>query len=200
MELREVISRRRMTRVFADQPLDDELIARLLSVVASAPSAGFSQGVELLALRREERRQRFWELASEREWRTSSPEAAGLLAAPLIVLPIADPTAYETRYAAPDKAESLLAGRPAEAWPVPYWLVDAAFCSMLVLLAAEDADLGALFFQLHGDATDVLRGLGVPDGRATIGALAIGRRVGGPGHPSTARRRARTLVHVDDYA
>ena len=68
-----------------------------------------------------------------------------LLDAPVIALPLADPQAYLDRYSAPDKAGSR-ARRPTEAWPAPYWTIDTAMAVQTLLLAAEDAGLGALFF------------------------------------------------------
>jgi nitroreductase len=199
VELHEAIDGRRMTRNFRPTPIDDAVVEGLLGVVAAAPSAGFSQGVELLALRSAERRERFWSLASSPQWRAEAPQAAGLMAAPLIVIPLGEPAAYARRYGAPDKADSLLGGRTADEWPVPYWIVDASFAAMLVLLAAEDAGLGGLFFQLHGAAEEILGGLGVPEGRVAIGALAIGERADEVRRaPRPARPRA-ALVHLDDY-
>ena len=92
----------------------------------------------------------------------------------MIVLPLADPAAYLARYAEVDKARSGLAGLAAADWPVPYWLVDASFSAMLMLLAARDVGLGALFFRLHQDPGPLLAALGVPEGRQVIGALALG--------------------------
>jgi hypothetical protein len=57
---------------------------------------------------------------------------------------------------------------------VPYPLVDAAFATMVVLLSAEKAGVGALFFHLQGRERAVLDGLGVPERFGTIGALALG--------------------------
>lgn len=89
-------------------------------------------------------------------------------------MPIADPDAYVERYSSEDKAHSSLHGLPAASWPVPYWIVDAAFSVMLFLLAATDIGLGALFFRLHAPERDVLAGLGLPPDRVTIGAVALG--------------------------
>ena len=57
---------------------------------------------------------------------------------------------------------------------MPYWLVDSSFAVMLLLLAATDAGLGALFFRLHHDPALLLGALGVPEGRQVIGAVALG--------------------------
>ena len=71
---------------------------------------------------------------------------------------------------------------------------------MLLLLAAEDAGLGALFFQLHGDKTSVLEGLGVPAGRDTIGAVALGYRAVDAAPSARRERRPRTeVLHHDTW-
>ena len=174
MEFFDLALRRRMTRRFDPRPIPDEALARLVAAGASAPTAGKTSGVELLVLKSPERRALFWDLASDRTWREDGRESAGVLAAPAIIVPIADPDAYVARYARPDKVSSALAGLVAGEWPVPYWIVDASFAAMLMLLAAADAGLGALFFQLHAPSEKVLAGLGLPATRVTIGALAIG--------------------------
>jgi nitroreductase len=51
---------------------------------------------------------------------------------------------------------------------------------MLVLLAADDAGLGALFFRLHAPAQSVLTGLGLPEARVVIGAIALGHPASRP--------------------
>lgn len=191
MELHEVLRRRRMTRRFSPETLPPQLLDRLLDAARRAPSAGFAQGLDLLVLTSSAARERFWALASEASWRERSAEAAGLLAAPAIVLPLADPGAYLARYGEPDKAGSGLAGLPPAAWPQPYWLVDAAFATHALLLAAEAEGLGALFFRLHGEEPEVLEGLGVPPGRRAIGALALGRRAPGEAPSGSGGRRSR---------
>ena len=199
VELSELLRRRRMTRRFSPEPLDPGLLERLVHLALSAPSAGFSQGVELLLLVSDEARARFWELASEPSWR-SSKQAEGILAAPAIVVPVADPDAYVRRYAEPDKSASGLAGLPASGWPVPYWLVDSAFVVMQLLLAAADAGLGALLFRLHAAESSVLGGLGVPEGRTTIGAVALGLpSPGAPARPHARRRPPEDLAHRDGW-
>jgi nitroreductase len=175
VELDEAIRRRRMRRRFSAAPVPPEVRDRLLRAALSAPSAGHSQGVDLLVLESETARHHFFDLTSDPAWRARvGGSAEGLLAAPLVVLPVADPAAYVARYAEPDKARSGLARLPAGAWPVPYWLVDASFATMLLLLGAAEAGLGALFFRLHRDPRPFLAGAGVPAGRLLIGAVALG--------------------------
>jgi nitroreductase len=202
VELADAIGRRRMTRSFVAEPVATDVLDNLLEVALRAPSAGFSQGVDLVVLEGEPARARFWELATDASWRGGGERSEGLRNAPVVVVPVADPAAYEQRYGEPDKRGSLLGGLSASEWPVPFWLVDASFVVMQLLLAATDAGLGALFFQLHAPADTVLEGLGVPAGRVTFGAVAIGHpapddKAGSPG--SRARRAVQDVVHRDRW-
>jgi nitroreductase len=191
-----------MTRQFAPDPIPTELLDALLRSGTRAPSAGFTQGVDLVVLTTEAARSRFWQVASDRSWRDHHQSAAGLLAAPAIVVPVADPHAYADRYRDKDKATSALFARDLDTWPVPYWLVDAAYASMLILLAATANDLGALFFQLHAEATSVCDALGIPGERRLIGAIALGYPMSEAisGSPSRrARRRFPDVVHREGW-
>ncbi len=144
MELHEAIRRRRMTRSFAPDPVPPEVLQAVLVVANRAPSAGHTQGVDLLVLQEPAARQRFWEWTTDEHFRQSSPVAGGLLPAPVVVLPLASPAAYRDRYGRPDKAES----DGPDGWATPYWLVDASFATMLVLLAATEQGLGGAFLQV----------------------------------------------------
>ncbi|MCU1493025.1 MAG: putative oxidoreductase [Acidimicrobiaceae bacterium] len=191
-----------MTRSFSPEPVAPELLEELLSAAGRAPSAGFTQGVDLVAITTGEARVHFWELATDEAWRSGGARASGLMAAPAIVVPVADPGAYVRRYAEQDKGASSLSGRVASEWPVPYWIVDASFMVMQLLLAATDAGLGALFFRLHAEAGVVLEGLGAPAGRVAIGAVAIGRPAGDDARTSPATRKRRgldDLVHLQRW-
>jgi nitroreductase len=200
MDLDKVVRRRRMRRGFSPEALSPELVDDLLKVALTAPSAGFTQGVEWFVLEEAEDRGRFFEVTSDEGFVSRPGPTAGILAAPVIVVPVVDPKAYERRYAEGDKAPSGLAGVPREQWPVPYWTVDAAFGVMLLLLAAEDAGLAALFFRLHRPAHVLEGAFSIPPGADVIGAVALGwpdRDDPGP-VGSSARRPRRPfdeLVH-----
>lgn len=163
-----------MVRRFADGPVPPEVLERVLTLSLHGPSAGFAQGVDLLVLEGPEETGKFFALTSDPEFLAEPGAMAGLFRAPVIVVPLSDPEAYVARYAQADKAGSGLAGLPAPSWPVPYWLVDSSLAVMLLLLAATDEGLGALFFRLHRDPAAMLQGFGVPSGRQVIGAVAIG--------------------------
>lgn len=188
-----MIRHRKMTRAFEAAPLPTAALDRILELAASSPSAGFTQGVEWLVVEGEER-ERFFEVACDEEFLAAPGPMAGLLRAPVILLPVADPSAYENRYREPDKAGSSLARVPAADWPVPYWIVDAAFGVMAALLAATDAGLGALFFRLHGDPLEVRRAFAIPEGRLLIGAIAVGYRERAAGPRGSRGRRPRRPI------
>jgi len=185
-----------MVRRYADKPVPPEVLDRVLNVGLRGPSAGFSQAVDMLVLEGPAQTQQFFELTSDPEFLAEPGPMTGLLRAPVIVLPLSDPNTYVARYAEQDKAGSSLAGVPAESWPVPYWLVDASFAVMLLLLAATDEGLGALFFRLHRDPGRLLGTLGAPEGAQVIGAVALGYEepagaVGMARQPGSPSRRAR---------
>jgi len=185
-----------MTRSFSDEPVAAAVLDRVLGVASHGPSAGFSQGVDLVVLEGPAETRWFFEMTSDEEFLTGPKALPGLLRAPVVVLPVCDPNAYVARYAEADKARSSLAGVPTEHWETPYWLVDASFSVMLLLLAATDEGLGALFFRLHRDPGALLRALGAPETSQVIGAVALGHEAATGSGPSREKsgspgRRAR---------
>ena len=82
-------------------------------------------------------------------------------------------------------------------WPVPYWQVDTAFATMLLLLAAQDEGLGALFFGVFRNGPQLLADLGVPAGHDLIGAIALGHPLADePGNSvERAKRPLGEVVH-----
>jgi nitroreductase len=178
-----------MCRSFTTEPVDPSVLDRLVDLAARSPSAGKTQGWHLVVLEGADT-DRFWRHAFPAE-RRDGFAWPGLFAAPVIAMPFADPDAYVARYAEPDKARTGL-GAGAEAWPTPYWTVDASMAVMTLLLAAEDAGLGALFFAVFSGESEVRAELGVPDGVQLLGAIALGHPAEEPtrqGRSATRRRR-----------
>jgi nitroreductase len=195
MDFGAVVRRRKMCRSFEDRPVPPDLLDRLLRHAQRAPSAGFSQGWAFVVLEGPDQTHLFWEHIAEPAWR-ANPNWPGLLRAPVIILPMAHQQTYLDRYAEADKAAF---GRQHEAgWPVPYWLVDTSFATMLILLSAADAGLGTLFFGITRGQRELLDALGVPDGYQPIGAVALGWPDGND-RPSPSLARGRrptdTVIH-----
>jgi nitroreductase len=185
MELREVVRRRRMVRRFDPGPLPAEVLGRILHSATRAPSAGFSQGLDLLVLEGRDAVRGFWRATADPRFATPYSNAEP----PAIVLVLSDKQAYLDRYAAPDKAG--LGMDVEEGWPVPYWDMDAAMAVMLMLLTAVDEGVGAWWFGVFHGAAALLRDLGVPEGRRLVGAVALGYPAADDRPGGSARSRPR---------
>jgi nitroreductase len=187
VELIDAVRRRRMTRNFTGRAPDPSLVDSLLADALRAPSAGHTQGRELVVLTGPDQTATYWDATTDADWRTTSARFAGLSRAPVIVLPFADPEAYAARYREPDKA-----GRDEGEveWVVPFWFVDAAYATMTLLLRATDEGLGAAFLgNFRGE--DALRAaLGVPDHYRWLGAVLLGEAAQ-PDPPSPSLERGR---------
>jgi nitroreductase len=88
---------------------------------------------------------------------------------------------------------------------VPYWTIDASMSVMTLLLAAEDAGLGALFFGGFRGEHELRQRLGIPSGLELLGAIALGHRadptgelaagsVAGQGRSAGRHRRRPTQI------
>ncbi len=193
MEFADVVRSRRMVRSFERRPVDPAVLDRVLDLARRVPAAGNTQGLDLVVLEGDETA-RYWDVTLPPAARTSFPWP-GLLDAPVLVLPVADPHAYVQRYAEPDKSHSGL-GAGEDAWTVPYWYVDTAFAAMVALLAAVDEGLGALFFGQFGHEEAVKHALGIPADRRPIGTIAIGHAAPSQRPSQSARRPRRPLDDV----
>ena len=184
-----------MTRRFSAEPLATAAVVELLDLARRAPSAGFSQGVHFLALQGE-RLEMFWEVTGAREW--FAEMQPGVLAAPVVVLPLADSAAYTSRYSEADKAGHGL--EDAANWEVPFWLTDTAMAVQNLLLLAEERGLGALYFGIFRNADLLLAELGAPATVRQVGAVALGHRAAddAPSGSATSRPRrpAEDVIHL----
>jgi nitroreductase len=170
MEFQDVVRKRRMVRSFEPRPLPTEIVERMLSNAQRAPSAGFSQGWAFLALDGQDQTQRYWDAVGPDDPATS--KWGDLFNAPLLIVCFSDKAAYLDRYAESDKGWT---DRSEAHWPAPYWDIDTGMATMLILLTAVDAGLGALFFGVPPEKIATLRStFGVPAGLHPIGTVAIG--------------------------
>jgi nitroreductase len=177
-----------MTRTFDTRPVEPAVLDELVDLAARAPSAGKAQGWHLVVLEGP-RTARFWDatLPIDRRDGFGFP---GLLDAPVIAIPVAEPDAYVARYAEADKAATGL-GTGTDAWPVPYWTVDASMAMMTFLLAAEEAGLGALFFGVFHGEERLRAALHIDAGHQIIGAIALGWPAPDPRRGRSAARPRR---------
>lgn len=194
MEFDHVLRRRRMVRDYDPGRLVPQAaLDSVLRAVTRAPSAGFTQAVELLVLTSAEQRASFWALTADGESRW----LRGMRGAPVLILVWTSREAYLDRYAQPDKG---WVDRDPARWPAPFWFVDAGMASMAALLAAVDAQLGACFFGVPTDRVAAVRKhFGVPTDQLNVGVISLGypdpaeRRSGSPSR--RARRPVEDSLH-----
>ena len=184
---------RRMCRSFDAIPLDPAVVDGLLLAAQRAPAAGNTQGWQFLVLDDPEAVARYWAATLPESRRARFPWP-GLLRAPVLIVPCADASAYVTRYGEADKAQRVAASggekaalaSTAEAWAVPYWMVDTAMATMTLLFGAVDAGLGACFFGQFEHEPAVRAAFGIPVAFQPIGTVALGR-------PDYADRSSRSV-------
>jgi nitroreductase len=174
MELHEAIRRRSMVRSFSTEPVDEGVLDRLLADALRSPTAGNTGGTAWVVLEGPEQTSAYFDATTDEAWRRDSARWEGLRRAPVILLSYTNPDLYLARYGEPDKAGSGL-DRGTDAWPMPYWVGDAAFGVMAVLLGAADAGLGACFLGAFRGEAELAERLGVPGGWRLFGAVALGR-------------------------
>ena len=62
MDLTEVLRRRHMVRAFRPDPIPSDLLDRVLGAARRAPSAGNSDGTDLIVLEGSEETERYWDI------------------------------------------------------------------------------------------------------------------------------------------
>lgn len=200
MEFDEVVRRRRMVHQFEQRPVPPELLEAILEKALHAPSAGFSQGLELVTLQDPASIERFWR-TTDAEGDTAAVFSLATSGPPVVVLVFTDPSAYTARYSEQDKSEFGL--QDAEEWPVPYWFVDAGMACLLILQAAVDRALGGWFFGIADGEQELRDQLGIPARLRHVGVIGLGYKAGGDrpmGSAVTRQRRPLTdVVHEERW-
>lgn len=169
-----------MVRDYAPTPVDPATIDRALANAVRAPNAGFSQGWAFLVLDTPDDVRRYWSATAED---LDNPDRwlAGMSRAPVLIVPCSSKRAYLDRYAKPDKGWT---DRDETRWPMPYWHMDAAMASLLILQTATDAGLGSCFFGIPTHRVNAVRSeFGIPADHDPVGVIAIG-------HPAQQERRS----------
>lgn len=172
MELTEALTRRRMVRAFEPTPLDRAELDDLLDLARRAPSAGNTQATGFVVLDNPTATATYWDVTLPHP-RRSGFRWPGLVAAPALVLVTVRPQAYLSRYAEADKARTGL-GQGEDAWPVPYWWVDAGAVAQNVLLLAVDRGWGACLFGPFDHEPALVRTLGLDPGTRLVATIALG--------------------------
>lgn len=191
MEFQDVVRRRRMCRNYTGEPVDPAIVDLALDNATRAPSAGFSQGWAFLLLDTPADVARYWAATTDPG---ELPDAwlRGMVRAPVLIVPCSSKAAYLDRYAQPDKG---WADRDEARWPMPYWHLDAAMASLLILQTATDHGLGSCFFGIPPEADAAVRAtFAIPDTHDPIGAITMGHRADATGAKGSPSRRSRSSL------
>ena len=194
MEFQDVVRKRKMVRTFTADPIDPEVLERIIANAQRAPSAGFSQGWAFLVLEGKAETERYWNatMTPERRARFGWP---GMFNAPVLIIALSNKSAYLKRYSLPDKGWTDM---DETRWPVPYWDIDTGMAALLILQTAVDAGLGAVFFGIF-DQAGFRKAFGVPDEHTAVGTIAIGHKAPAdrpsPSLKIVGKRPAADVVH-----
>jgi len=186
MEFQDVIRKRRMVRHFTSEPIDQEVIHRILQVALKAPSAGFTQGQSFVVVTRADLRKRLGQLLGEEDEEYPEGEYPWVSEAPVLVVPCISEAAYHRRYQEADKRRE--DGSEMD-WPYPFWHMDMGCSVMLLLLAVVNEGLAASFAGVFvKELTSFRELLHLPEEVLPAGVIAIGH----PGHyPPPTRLKSR---------
>lgn len=204
MDLYDAINRRRDTRAeFTGQPVDDEVLRRVLSAAHAAPSVGMSQPWDFVLVRSEETRRAFREhVMAEREVFASSLEGErdetfrkikieGILESGLGVVVGYDPT----------RGGSAVLGRHAIA-DAGLYSVCLAIQNLWLAATAEGLGVGWVSFYREEFLRDLV---GLPEQVRPVAWLCVGPVSGLPDVPDLERFGWRhrspleTVLHEDRY-
>jgi nitroreductase len=173
MEFAEVLRRRRMCRAYTDEDVPEEVVRDVLRVALRSPSAGHTQPQEFVVVRNSRVKDELGRAAFGQSF---------LAEAPVVVAVVSDTRRSAARYR--------------ERGVGFYSVVDGAFASLLILLAAVDRGLGAAFVGAFDDER-VAEVLGLPRRVRPIGLIPIGQCADRP--HSVARRSPEEVLHRDRY-
>ena len=190
MEFQDVVRRRKMIRNYAETPVDPAVVERAIRNATRAPSAGFSQGWAFVVLDTPDDVRRWWaattdpgQLAEPDDW------LSGMMRAPVVIVPCSSKRAYLQRYAETDKGWT---DEDEARWPMPFWHMDAAMASLLILQTAVDEGLGSCFFGIPPDKESAVRTeFAIPDAFDPVGVITVGHRVPDTGNAGSPARRGR---------
>lgn len=173
-EFYKLIRARQMVRSFRPDDVPNSQLQRLLDAAVRAPSAGNLQPWEFVLVRDLERKRSLGRAALGQMW---------LATAPLVVVSCANEARSAARY-----------GRRGADF---YSVIDTAFASLMLLLAATAEGLGACFVGAFEDAK-VKRILALPDNIRPVGIIPIG--FSAEGEPTRrGRTRLRRPFHHEQY-
>ncbi len=169
MELLDITMRRRSIRAFADRPLEEEKLQRILEIVSLAPSAGNLQAHEIYVVTDRRQKQALAKASLGQEF---------VAAAPVVLVFCACPERSAGRYG--ERGRNL------------YSLQDATIACTYAMLAVTDLGLATVWVGAFGDNA-VSCAIGLKADIRPVALLPIGYAAEHP--TATSRRSLSDLVH-----
>lgn len=187
MDLERAIKARHMVRSYSDRSVSTQTVRELLDLARRAPSAGNTQAISFVVLTAPRDVARYWNtsmpLDKQKSFRWQS-----LINAPALVMVVTNPRLYPKRYSEPDKSKTGL-GTNLEAWPVPFWWVDAGAVVQNILLLATAQGLGACLFGTFDHENAIKATFEIPADHRIAATIAIGYpQSGEPGRSANRTR------------
>lgn len=170
MDFQKVVNKRKMIRSFKEKKIPKKKLDRILNNMFRGPSAGFSQGIEVIVLQDQDEKELFYDQWGTKEKRRKRYNKWPKLEdADIILIVCSHKNAYLDRYAESDKGWT---DRDEKRWPVPFWHIDAGMAALLGLLTVVDEELGAVFTGCDTEKTQ--RDFYIPLEYTPIGSILIG--------------------------
>ena len=136
MELDKLLRRRRNFYGFIPKEVPEVALRKILENARHVPSAGFTQDFDLVVVIDPATRKKLAQAARQADYEKLEGVIPNFVEdAPVIIVPCGNKTRFEAKYGTPGEANSRL----------PWWLIDAAFSSLSLILSAFQEGLVASF-------------------------------------------------------
>jgi nitroreductase len=173
MEFADVVKKRWMCRQYQDKDVTEETVEKLLDLASHFPSAGHTRPQAFIVIRHQKEKEALAEAALGQMF---------LAEAPVVIVVVSD-----TRRSA---------ARHGSRGIHFYSIIDGAFAAMLLLLAAVNEGLGAVFVAAFDDQR-VQHVLGLPKQVRPIGIIPIGYCA--EKAPKLSMRSKQAIIHYEKW-
>jgi len=179
LSLGNLLRKRRNVYGFLAKPIPDRTLMAVLEDATHVPSAGFTQDFDLVVVRDEKVKQKLAEAAHEDEYVRDGYALPGFISkAPVVVVPCGNKPRFEMKYGKPAERTSRL----------PWWLIDAGFASLSLILSAYEKGLGASFVGAIDDEK-VEKALGLPADHSMVPVAVVPMGYVHPEEPTKEAKR-----------
>ncbi len=141
MNLKALLRKRRNVYGFESRAIPDKVLTTILEDARHVPSAGFTQDFEFIVVKDPMIRRELAIAGHQREYMSEGLAKSDFIStAPIIVIPCGNKKRFEEKY-----------GRAEENARLPWWLIDAGFASLALILSAFEHELAASFLGVLDD-------------------------------------------------